>query len=135
MESIESPEEKPLIVWFGGGPGCSCMLGLISEIGPFVREKFSDEFKFTKNQYSLHKLGNILYLDIPAGVGYSEIHDEGYVWSDVQTGIDSYEAIKNWLDGFNEYKDREMWIGGESYSGIILSYLGMYVPCTAEVIV
>lgn len=41
MESIESPENKPLIVWYGGGPGCSCMLGLIAEIGPFVREKFS----------------------------------------------------------------------------------------------
>lgn len=41
MESIESPENKPLIVWYGGGPGCSCMLGLISEIGPYVREKFS----------------------------------------------------------------------------------------------
>ncbi|CAD8107120.1 unnamed protein product [Paramecium primaurelia] len=128
MESIESPENKPLIVWYGGGPGCSCMLGLISEIGPFVREKFSQEFVYTENPYSLHKLGNILYLDIPAGVGYSELHDEDYEWSDTNTGIDSYEAIKTWLDGFQDYKDREMWIGGESYSG-------MYVPCTAEVIV
>lgn len=42
MESVTDAEHKPLIVWFGGGPGCSCMLGLISEIGPFVREKFSD---------------------------------------------------------------------------------------------
>jgi serine carboxypeptidase-like clade 2 len=28
-----------------------------------------------------------------------------------------------------------MWIGGESYSGNDEIYLGMYVPCTAEVIV
>lgn len=28
-----------------------------------------------------------------------------------------------------------MWIGGESYSGNDVFNLGMYVPCTAEVIV
>ena len=87
MESTTNPEGKPLVVWFGGGPGCSCMLGLISEIGPFVKEKFNEEF--TENPYSLHKLANVLYLDIPAGVGYSENRDPDYVWSDTNTGIDS----------------------------------------------
>lgn len=100
MESPETPENKPLIVWFGGGPGCSCMLSLISEIGPYVREKFSDNNVFTENEYSLHKLGNILYLDIPAGVGYSILNDPDYEWSDTNTGKDSYEAIRVWLNAF-----------------------------------
>jgi len=69
FESTSDPTNKPVVIWFGGGPGCSCMLGLIREIGPYVIEKFGNTFE--ANPYSLHHLANILYLDVPAGVGYS----------------------------------------------------------------
>ncbi|CAD8159113.1 unnamed protein product [Paramecium pentaurelia] len=128
MESITNPENKPLIIQFGGGPGCSSLAGLISGIGPYVRIWGSDKMELTENPYTLHKLGNVLYLDIPAGVGYSELHDDDYQWSDTNTGLDSYEIIKTWLNAFQNYKGRDVWISGVSYSG-------MYIPCTAEVIV
>jgi len=35
IESLNSPADDPVVVWFNGGPGCSSMLGFFSENGPF----------------------------------------------------------------------------------------------------
>jgi|TARA_B110001450_G_C17358781_1_gene374668 carboxypeptidase C (cathepsin A) len=39
VESLADPVKDPVVVWFNGGPGCSSLLGFISENGPF---KFDD---------------------------------------------------------------------------------------------
>ena len=36
---------------------------------------------------------NMLFLEAPAGVGYSTASD-GYEWTDANTAVDSYEALK-----------------------------------------
>ncbi|CAL5370845.1 unnamed protein product [Camellia sinensis] len=36
IESEGNPKEDPLLLWYGGGPGCSAFNGLIYEIGPLA---------------------------------------------------------------------------------------------------
>lgn len=72
------------MVWFNGGPGCSSMLAFIQEHGPYVIESGDSEFHF--NEYSWNREMNMLYIEMPAGVGYSYTTN----WDDIDyndTGV------------------------------------------------
>ena len=57
------------MLWFNGGPGCSSMLALFQEHGPITLD--DDAPAFVENVFSWTKKANIIYLESPAGVGYS----------------------------------------------------------------
>jgi serine carboxypeptidase-like clade 2 len=69
-------------------------------------------------------------LESPAGVGfsYSNTSSENGKSGDTKTAVDAYIFLLNWLERFPEYKGRDFFIAGESYSG-------HYVPELAAVIV
>jgi serine carboxypeptidase-like clade 2 len=75
-------------------------------------------------------VANVLFLESPAGVGfsYSNTSSENYVSGDRRTAVDAYIFLLNWLERFPEYKGRDFFIAGESYSG-------HYVPQLASVII
>ncbi|WVZ05834.1 hypothetical protein V8G54_019180 [Vigna mungo] len=69
VEAQRNPSSKPLVLWLNGGPGCTSVgIGAFTEHGPFVTNQGK---AIQKNQYSWNKEANILYLDSPAGVGFS----------------------------------------------------------------
>ena len=72
-ESQGNPEYDPLIVWFNGGPGCSSMLAFLQEHGPWHLPDGASNF--SKNEYSWNKEANVLYIEQPAGVGFSYCDD------------------------------------------------------------
>ena len=50
IESQNNPSTDPLVVWFQGGPGCSGLIGLFTEHGPYVPSKLI--FNLIKNMKS-----------------------------------------------------------------------------------
>ena len=70
---VESASENnatdPLILWFNGGPGCSSMLAFMQEHGPWVMD--DGEETFHENPWSWNTNASMLYIEMPAGVGFS----------------------------------------------------------------
>ncbi|KAJ9175581.1 hypothetical protein P3X46_014124 [Hevea brasiliensis] len=112
------PNLKPLVLWLNGGPGCSSVAyGASEEIGPFrVR---SDGKTLHLNPYAWNKVANLLFLDSPAGVGfsYSNTSSDIYRVGDKRTAKDAYTFLVNWFERFPQYKHRPFYIAGESYAG------------------
>ncbi|XP_006644961.2 serine carboxypeptidase-like 27 [Oryza brachyantha] len=118
----------PLVLWLNGGPGCSSVgYGASEEVGPFrIRPDGKTLFL---NPNSWNKAANLLFLESPAGVGFSYTNKtlDLYVAGDVRTALDTYAFLVNWLERFPQYKYREFYIAGESYAG-------HYVPQLAQLI-
>ena len=81
--NVTDPNAAPLTVWLNGGPGCSSLIGLIQEIGPYlVGNKYGLGDMLTKNPYSWDKVSNLLFLESPAIVGFSTDTNATYKWTD-----------------------------------------------------
>uniref|UniRef100_A0A7C9FLW6 Carboxypeptidase n=1 Tax=Opuntia streptacantha TaxID=393608 RepID=A0A7C9FLW6_OPUST len=118
VESDGNPSSKPLLLWLNGGPGCSSIAyGMAEEIGPFHIRK--DGKSVYLNRHSWNKVANVLFLDSPAGVGFSysntssDLHTNG----DKRTAQDNLKFLLGWFEQFPQYKGRDFYIAGESYGG------------------
>ncbi|XP_059650036.1 uncharacterized protein LOC132295763 [Cornus florida] len=124
----QNSSTKPLVLWLNGGPGCSSFgNGAMMELGPFRVN--SDGKTLSVNKYAWNNAANILFLESPAGVGfsYSNTSSDYDLSGDIRTAADSYTFLVNWLERFPEYKTRDFFITGESYAG-------HYVPQLAQLI-
>ncbi|KAE9612495.1 hypothetical protein Lal_00033256 [Lupinus albus] len=127
VESEVEPASKPLVLWLNGGPGCSSVgAGAFVEHGPFK----PSESGVVKNDYSWNKEANILYLESPAGVGFSYSANKSFYdfVTDEITAKDNLVFLKHWFTKFPEYTNNDFFITGESYAG-------HYVPQLAQLIV
>ncbi|AES69761.1 putative carboxypeptidase D [Medicago truncatula] len=118
VEAHHSKETLPLLLWLNGGPGCSSLAyGAMQEVGPFRVN--SDGKTLYKNNYSWNYAANVLFLESPAGVGfsYSNKSSDYDTSGDRRTAADNYIFLMNWLERFPEYKNRDFYIAGESYAG------------------
>lgn len=68
-ESESDPANDPVVIWFNGGPGCSSMLAFMQENGPLAIDDGEDYIK--TNPYPWNTRANVLWIESPAGVGYS----------------------------------------------------------------
>lgn len=105
--------------------------GFLQEIGPYYLEEGIDYKlgdKLTENKYSWHKLANLLFLESPAGVGYSYNLDTNYVYNDANTAHDALNAVVDFFSNkFTQFRGRSFFIAGESYAGKYIPDLAMLI--------
>lgn len=76
----------------------------------------------------MHAVANVLFLESPAGVGFSYSNTStDYMVGDKRTAADSYTFLVNWLERFPEYKTRDFYITGESYAGHYVPQLAQFI--------
>ncbi|RHN70083.1 putative carboxypeptidase D [Medicago truncatula] len=127
-ESETDPSSKPLVLWLNGGPGCSSLgVGAFSENGPF---RPNGDF-LIKNEHSWNKEANMLYLETPAGVGFSYVKGSSAYTTTVnddETARDNLVFLERWFNKFPQYRNRDLFLTGESYAG-------HYVPQLAKLMI
>jgi serine carboxypeptidase-like clade II len=98
------------------------MFGFLKEHGPFVMEDGESTFK--KNEWAWNKEVNMLYIESPAGVGYSYCESVKYCsFSDQTSSMDNLDAILAFFQKFPDYLKNDLYLSGESYAGIYVPYL------------
>ncbi|KAK7256196.1 hypothetical protein RIF29_29634 [Crotalaria pallida] len=132
VESEGTPSKDPMVLWLNGGPGCSSFDGFVYEHGPFNFEKPKKKGSLPRlqlNPYSWSKVSNIIYLDSPAGVGFSYSKNQSdYSTGDLKTASDSHAFLLKWFELYPEFLSNPLFLSGESFAGI-------YVPTLAHEIV
>ncbi|KYQ91504.1 peptidase S10 family protein [Tieghemostelium lacteum] len=132
VESQNDPSTDPLVLWLNGGPGCSSSLGYLTEHGPFLVYKDSsksgqDKYRVYENPNSWNQYASIIYMESPAGVGFSYSNNTNYTSGDTITANDNYLALNQFFSLFPEYLPNDFYIAGESYGGSYCTELSQKV--------
>lgn len=116
----------PVLLWMTGGPGCSSMLALLAENGPCLMNETSGEIY--NNKYSWNNEAYVIYIDQPAGVGFSTASQQDYDTNEKGVSDDMYDFIQAFFTKHKDLQKNDFFIVGESYGG-------HYAPATAARIV
>ena len=121
-----APENAPLVFWTNGGPGCSGLLGFMTEQGPFRPDA---DGNLLPNLYAWNKIANMVFLEQPVGVGfsYSNVKDD-YRIGDDQAAADNLATIFAFFDKFPHFNHTALYLTSESYGG-------HYMPTWADAII
>ncbi|KAL7205911.1 hypothetical protein ACSBR2_018761 [Camellia fascicularis] len=127
VEAEEHADSLPLTLWLNGGPGCSSIGGgAFTELGPFYPT--GDGRGLRRNSKSWNKASNLLFVESPAGVGWSYSNTTtDYSCGDDGTARDMLTFMLKWYEKFPDFKSRVLFLTGESYAG-------HYIPQLANAI-
>lgn len=112
-------DDTPIIVYSGGGPGCSAMEGAVIETGPYMLydvKAGSGMFpmRLTANVLAWNRLAHVLYVDQPRYVGFS--YGSGpAVRSSTEAGLDMVQFLRGWRRTFPEHARRKLIFASEAY--------------------
>ncbi|CAH2054202.1 unnamed protein product [Thlaspi arvense] len=127
IKSERNPEEDPLLIWLSGGPGCSALSGLFYENGPVtVKLEVYNGTRpsLVSTTYSWTKVSSIIYLDQPVGSGFSYSRTQlAEKPSDSGEVKRIHEFLHKWLSKHQEFSSNPFYVGGDSYSGMVVPAL------------
>ena len=102
FESRNDPATDPVILWMTGGPGCSSAVALFGENGPC---KVNADGTATKlNPYSWNRNATLIYVDQPAGTGFS--YGLGLDHDEAQVSADMYDFLQQFFKAHPKLEPR-----------------------------
>lgn len=122
----DDPDSAPLAFWTNGGPGCSGLIGFMTENGAFRPQP---DGTLAENEYAWNKVANTLFVEQPVGVGFSYSTDKSDYRgvSDSQAAEWNYKLLVAFLQKFPELAANELYLTAESYGGHYLPTLANYI--------
>jgi cathepsin A (carboxypeptidase C) len=104
-----------------GGPGCSGQLALLNENGPCTVARGSngthETLETVNNTHSWTNAANVLWIDQPAGVGFSYGDAGDYDHDERGVRDDMYYFVTEFMTAHPEYAANDFYVFGESYGG------------------
>ncbi|WQF86073.1 Putative peptidase S10, serine carboxypeptidase, alpha/Beta hydrolase [Colletotrichum destructivum] len=126
-EARHDPASAPLVIWHQGGPGGSSLHGMLFENGPCLIDG-PNATRFNPNSWTEHF--NVVYLDQPAGVGFSYVDNRtdgtppAMPSRTPASSLDSVAFIRLLYEAFPRLASVDLHLSGESFAG-------RYVPTLA----
>jgi vitellogenic carboxypeptidase-like protein len=118
-------KKAPIILWLQGGPGCSSLFGTFYLNGPFALQT---DLTLQQNPGRWNRQYGMLFLDQPIGTGFSVAGTQPIPNNELALAQDLYTSLQEFYRAHKQYKDRPLYITGESYAG-------KYVPSISHFII
>ncbi|KAF2764861.1 alpha/beta-hydrolase [Teratosphaeria nubilosa] len=112
--------EEEILIWLNGGPGCSSLEGILQENGPFLWQYGT--YKPVKNPYTWVNLTNVVWIEQPAGTGFSPLKGTPAPTNEIEVAEQFLGFWKNFIDTFGLH-GKKVYITGESYAGYYVPYI------------
>ena len=123
--SRNDPAKDPVVLWQTGGPGCSSLLAAFTENGPcLVPSTGPNAGKAVYNPYAWNSNATVIWLDQPAGVGFSYGTENDK--DEAGAAKDALAFLQAFFKAHPALQRLSFFIVGESYGGHYtpaLSYL------------
>ena len=102
---------RPIVLWLQGGPGVSGTgVGNFLEIGPL------DQNLNSRNSTWI-QTANVLFVDNPAGVGFSVADYSSVAKSIEEISFDLLSVLKTFMDEHSYFRSNPFYVFGQSYGG------------------
>jgi cathepsin A (carboxypeptidase C) len=127
-ENVQKEDDsEPLALWLTGGPGGSSMLGMLQELGPCLINDHGNGTVY--NPYGWNKDTAFVFVDQPAGVGFSYVDGGEAIPGDSFVAAADMRIFLQMLISqvFPQHKDGPLVITGESYA-VCLIYKFVQYP-------
>lgn len=98
FNSRNDPKNDPIIIYLSGGPGALSMPSVVTGVGPCTLNSTDDKVVGT-NPWSWNNNASLLFIDQPAGTGFSKLADDlPLPVREQDTAEDFHQFLKTFFD-------------------------------------
>lgn len=112
-----------VVIWLNGGPGCSSLSATLEENGPVMLDPITYEAKANPDTWTQY--ANIIWIDQPAGVGFSLGTPKNQTMEEVAQEFNGF--LLQLYAKFAKLQGKRLWITGESFAGKYIPHMANWI--------